>query len=183
MIKQADLQTCVEILDAYIKRSTCARVHVAALLVRDGRVNMTGWNGVPTGFNHCSGFFKKCNVDVKTPEGRDLHRQFSERFELHGEMNVVAQCAKHGIETVAAALVQQVSPCLPCAKLIIAAGIEEVYFREFYDRHDDNGLSLLMLAGVKVFKLHDAHGLTVEQLILNDVYKPLIINGVEYKPT
>lgn len=183
MIKQADLQTCIEILDAYNKRSTCARVHVAALLVRDGRVNMTGWNGVPAGFNHCSGFFRDCNVDVTTPEGRNLHRQFSERFELHGEMNVVAQCAKHGIETLNADLVQQVSPCLPCAKLIISSGIRSVYFRQYYDRHDDNGLSLLMQANVKVFKLHEESGLRVEQLILNDVYKPLIINGVEYQPT
>lgn len=182
MIKQDDLKTCVEILDAYIKRSTCARVHVAALLVRDGRINMTGWNGVPSGFSHCSDFFKTCDVDVTTPEGRDLHRLFSERFELHGEMNVLAQCAKHGIETNRAALVQQVSPCLPCAKLIISSGVQEVYFRQFYDRLDDNGLSLLMLAEVQVFKLNESNGIEAKQLILNDVYKPLYINGIKYLP-
>lgn len=143
---------------------------------------MTGWNGVPAGFAHCSEFFKLCGVNVSTPEGRDLHKLFSERFELHGEMNVLAQCARHGIATEGGALVQQVSPCLPCAKLIISSGIKEVYFRQLYDRFDDNGLSLLMLAGVTVFKLHDAHGLSAEQLILNNIYKPLIINGVEYVP-
>jgi len=194
MIKQSDLQTCVEVLDAYSKRSTCARVHVAALMVRDGRVNMTGWNGVPAGFAHCSDFFDECKIDVSTPEGRNVHKGFSERFELHGEMNVLAQCARHGIKTEGSALVQEVSPCLGCAKLIIASGVKEVYFRNYYDRVDDNGISLLMLAGVEMYKLHenydvglsilhpDEYGLRVEQLILNNVYKPLIINGVEYLP-
>jgi dCMP deaminase len=148
---------------------------------------MTGWNGVPAGFNHCSDFFDKCEVDVTTPEGRDLHRQFSERFELHGEMNVLAHCAKLGIATAGADLVQQVSPCLSCAKLIIASGIRAVYFRQFYDRNDDTGLSLLMLAGVRVFKLHENqqyfNSLDIEELTLEDSYTPLEINGVEYFPT
>jgi dCMP deaminase len=182
MIKLSDLKTCIEVLDAYIKRSTCARVHVAALLMRNGRVNMTGWNGVPPGFNHCDEFFKKAGIDVTTSDGKELHRLFSERFELHGEMNMLAQCAKLGVETDGCETVQQVSPCLQCAKLIIASGIKEVYFRTYYDRHTDHGVSLLMLSEVKVFKLQEEEDLRVEELHLKDVYVPFEINGHQYFP-
>lgn len=185
MIKESDLNTYTEILNAYIKRSTCARVQVAAILVKDGRINMTGWNGVPIGFNHCYDFFKSNNIDIKSEEGRSKHRLFSERFELHGEMNVLAQCAKHGIITDGASLVQQVSPCLSCAKLIISSGIKSVYFREYYDRNDDNGISIMILSNIKVFKINNKNSVDDElctQILLEDVYNPLIIDEFVYNP-
>ena len=37
--------------------STCRRVKVAAVIVKDGRTVSTGWNGVPSGFKHCEEIF------------------------------------------------------------------------------------------------------------------------------
>ena len=37
----------------YAKFSTCDRLKVAALLVHDGRILSCGYNGVPSGDQHC----------------------------------------------------------------------------------------------------------------------------------
>lgn len=46
MLKHSEIECLTDTLTAFKKRSTCARVQVSALLVRDGRVISTGWNGV-----------------------------------------------------------------------------------------------------------------------------------------
>ena len=44
----------MEIADVVKKRSTCLRRAVGALIVKDNRILATGYNGVPTGIEHCS---------------------------------------------------------------------------------------------------------------------------------
>ena len=39
------------------KRSTCARIQVGAVIVKDQRVISMGWNGVPHGRKHCYDIF------------------------------------------------------------------------------------------------------------------------------
>jgi dCMP deaminase len=46
---------------------------------------------------------------------------------VHAEANAVAQAAKHGIATSGASIYVTLEPCLSCLKLIISAGIDEVF--------------------------------------------------------
>jgi len=113
--------------------STCARVRVASLIVKDGRIISTGWNGVPSGKTHCIDFFHKQDV-IKDIIGYSDHHKFSEKNEIHAEQNAIGFAARNGLSAKDSDLYISVSPCVYCAKLIWAAGIKNVYYAEEYDR-------------------------------------------------
>ena len=43
----------MEIAEVIKKRSTCLRRQVGAVIVKDKRILATGYNGVPSGIEHC----------------------------------------------------------------------------------------------------------------------------------
>jgi len=148
-----------EITEIVASRSTCARIKVGGLLVRDNRIISMGYNGVPEGQKHCEEHFKlvyKLNYydEFKSFEDylnselfREEHRIFSERNELHAEANALIYAAKNGVRTQGSVLYISYSPCMPCSKLILQAGVKEVYFNKPYDR-DISGSTFLMENGV-----------------------------------
>jgi len=103
-------------------RSTCLATPVGAVIVRDNQIVSTGYNGVPSGSAHCTdrGF---CY------EGSDRCDKSSlPSRAIHAEANAIAQAAKNGIKTEGAKIYVTMEPCLSCLKLIIAAGIKEVFY-------------------------------------------------------
>ena len=66
----------------------------------------------------------------------------------HAEANSIAFAARQGISTDNGLLIVSVSPCVDCSRLLIAAGIREIYYRERY--RDPAGIELLEDAGVEV---------------------------------
>ena len=123
------------------KRSTCLRLQVGAVLVREGRPILAGYNGSLSGFPHC------------TPES--CNRDISCKNTVHAEVNVIYFAARHGIATAGAALWCTDSPCKICAEAIIQAGITEVVFQRKY--RDVFPISLLLQANVQVRHLDPFH--------------------------
>lgn len=120
-----------EVLNA-AKRSTCLRLQVGAILVRDGRTILAGYNGSLSGFAHC------------TPDTCGPDKPCSNT--VHAEVNVIYFAARHGIATAGTTLWCTDSPCKICAEAIIQAGIKKVvYIREYRDTYP---LELLDTAGV-----------------------------------
>ena len=71
-----------KIIDAFKERSTCERIRVSSIIVKDGRIISTGWNGVPSGKKHCTKHFKeKYKEPYNIVSFNDEHRVFSERYE------------------------------------------------------------------------------------------------------
>lgn len=66
----------------------------------------------------------------------------------HAEARLIAQAAREGRATAGAVLYVTDFPCPPCAKLIAAAGIARLYFREGYAVLD--GQDVLERAGVEI---------------------------------
>jgi dCMP deaminase len=113
-------------------RSTCNRLAVGALIVREGRVQGMGYNGPPAGFPHC---------EHESWEGPC-------KLAIHAEKNAIDFAARYGHSTDGCELFVTHAPCHECAKDIIQAGIIHVHFlQEFRDMH---GVDLLNLAGVAV---------------------------------
>ena len=137
-----------DILDIIERRSTCIRVKVAAILVKDDRIVSTGWNGVPAGHVHCEDIWK----DIPEEEMKTGHHAYSTANELHAEQNCLAYAAKHGIATNGATMYLSISCCMQCSKLIIAAGIAEVYYKQKYDR-ETAGLDLMKTSGIFVSQI------------------------------
>jgi dCMP deaminase len=69
----------------------------------------------------------------------------------HAEARLIAEAAREGRATAGALLYVTDFPCPPCAKLIAAAGIARVYFREGYALLD--GQDVLASAGVEVVRV------------------------------
>ena len=143
------LSTYKGILESVERSSTCGRLQVGALIVKDGRVISMGWNGVPSGQDHCNEHFTNRGWDVSKEFMSEEHHKFATKNEIHAEQNAVAYAAKSGISTDGAELYITYSPCRDCAKLVVAAGIKEVYFTNEYDR-DYEGVEFLKRNNIKV---------------------------------
>ena len=147
-------QLFTDIATLVAEQSTCTRLHVGAVLVKDKRIISIGYNGVASGQKHCEDYFKELYLKeyeqkypsfeefLKTKEFYDLHGKFSNDNELHAEQNALLFAAKSGITTEGTTLYITLSPCIHCAKIITAAGIEKVYFSELYDRSQE-GINFL----------------------------------------
>jgi dCMP deaminase len=114
-------------------RSTCLAFPVGAVIVKDRQVVATGYNGSPSGTVHCTaqGF---CYPGLSSC---DASKDFPSRA-VHAEANAIAQAAKHGISTDGGSIYVTLEPCLSCLKLIIAAGIKEVFYEKGFNKR--NGL-------------------------------------------
>jgi len=121
------------IADAVGQRSTCLRRSVGAVLVRDRRILVTGFNGAVRGQAHC--------LDV----GCDMQDGHCVRA-VHAEMNAVVQAALHGVSTAGATLYCTSQPCHNCTKVLLNAGVDAVVYRDAYD--DPRALAMWAAAGV-----------------------------------
>lgn len=121
----------LNVAEALAERSTCHRAQVGAIIARDFRIISTGYNGSPSGMPHCP-------LDEEPGCDRTVH----------AEANAIVYAARQGIATEGATLYTTLSPCVECAKLIVNAGIQQVYYAEAYRIPD--GIQYLMDAGVNV---------------------------------
>ena len=117
-------------------RSTCERLSVGAILVRDKRVIAGGYNGAVSGDDHC------IDVGCYVVDGHCLRT-------IHAEMNAVLQCSKFGIPTDGAEIYVTDFPCLQCTKSLLQAGINKIYYMRNY-HNDDYAIRLLKRKKVAV---------------------------------
>jgi dCMP deaminase len=109
------------------KRSTCIRRAVGAVIVKDKRILTTGYNGAPSGIEHCRevGCLRE-QLNVPSGEKHELCRG------IHAEQNAIVQAAFHGVSIKGATLYCTNLPCSICAKMIINAGIKNIFYQEGY---------------------------------------------------
>ena len=125
------------------ERSTCLRRNVGAVIVKDKRMLATGYNGAPSGLEHCldSGCLRE---KLKIPSGQrhELCRG------LHGEQNAIIQASLYGISVKDSTVYITNQPCIICAKMLINAGIKEVVISDGYP--DRMAMDFLKKAKIKV---------------------------------
>lgn len=121
-------------------RGTCNRLKVGAVIVREGRVMSSGYNGNVIGQDHCKHLWNDPCEDA-----------------VHAEANAILFAARYGTSTEGASLYTTHQPCLNCAKMIINAGITHVYYGQPY--RDNSGLNLLSAhPGVEIYQYHSPGG-------------------------
>lgn len=104
------------------ERSTCPRLHVGAVVVKDKRIKGTGYNGSPPHLEHCddAGCLMINNHCKRT---------------IHAEVNAIMECSPE--ERAGATIYITAQPCMECTKIIIASGIERVVFAKKYATEHD----------------------------------------------
>ena len=100
-------------------RSTCNRLNVGSVLVKNNRIISTGYNGGISGEDHCidAGCYVEDNHCLRC---------------LHAEENAILQCALQGVSTKGSQIYVTHFPCVHCMKKILQAGITKIYYNYYY---------------------------------------------------
>lgn len=109
----------MEIAKVVATRSTCDRLFVGSVLVKDNRIIATGYNGAPSGLAQCD------------EDGHEMEEGHCVRT-IHAEHNAIIQCAYAGVSSRDAVIYITHMPCYNCQKLLINAGVKEVIYGEDY---------------------------------------------------
>jgi dCMP deaminase len=75
---------------------------------------------------------------------------------VHAEANAIAQAAKYGVLTQGAIIYATLEPCISCLKLIISAGIHQVFygksFKECQVKNSFVKAGIVTLTSVEIFQ-------------------------------
>ena len=128
------VDTYLNCAEVFAYRSTCLKRKYGAVIVKDDVVISTGYNGAPRGFDNCCdiGSCPRIDRNMHQGEGYGICRA------IHAEANALLNCSRQ--QTMGADLylvginpkdnsIHQAKPCPVCARLMIQAGINNVYLR------------------------------------------------------
>jgi len=102
------------------KRSSCHRLNVGCLLVKENRIISQGYNGSLSGHPHKSVVVN--NHEMTT---------------IHAEQNAIIDCAKRGVSCKDCVAYITHFPCIHCLKMLIQAGIKKIFYINDYKNCDD----------------------------------------------
>jgi len=126
--------------------SKCVSKQVGAVIVKDGRILSTGYNGTPPGYTNC--------VDHWEGEYTKEHHEWSKTYEIHAEMNAIIWAARQGISIQNATIYVTLEPCSECSKNLIASGIKRiVYLKPYEHTHSESISKFLKDNGVSIERL------------------------------
>ena len=104
-------------------RGTCIRRKVGCILVsKENQVLATGYNGVPSGFDHC--------IDIPCEGAHYESGQGLDKCEsIHAEMNAVINCKD--VREIYTAYCTT-APCVHCIKVLLNTGCKRLVMAEPY---------------------------------------------------
>lgn len=124
----------LKIAELISQQSYCTKRHVGAIIVKDGAIVSTGYNGTISGFENVCEYRNEAG-ELKTKP--DV---------LHAEANAITKVACSTISTEGSTIYVTCSPCIECAKLIIQSKITRVVYHTMFSKPE--GLELLKKANV-----------------------------------
>ncbi len=136
-------------------RSICRRHKIGTVIVKDGHVISTGYNGPPRGYTH-----QYCAPCIKDQEKLASNQGHSLCPATHSEANAIVQAAYQGISTKGGVMYTTLFPCDLCQRLIINAGIVELVYLYDYPALRD----MLSEVGMTVRKVDPPNTFNFEEL-------------------
>ena len=135
----------LDIAETVIERGTCLRRNYGAVIVKNDEIISTGYVGAPRGRKNC--------CDLKYCMREKLNVPRGERYELcrsvHAEQNAIISADRKSMIDSSLFLVgksyndgsyvEKSNPCALCKRMIINAGIKDIYIRDSKEeyRHRD----------------------------------------------
>ena len=134
------------IAELVAERSTCLRRHVGAVIVKNKKILATGYNGAPSGIQHC--------IDIGCLR-QELNIPAGERHEIcrgtHAEQNAIIQAATFGVDISDGIVYSTHQPCFICTKMLINAKIARIIYKEEYP--DQLAIDMLNEARIPFVKI------------------------------
>lgn len=143
--------TYLDICERIQENSKGAKYRVGAMLVRDMRPLVNGYNGTPPGYPNGTDLFSLEEVWCD-PEEKQRHRDWSAKFEVHAEMNALLYASRNGIRVEGSTLYCTLQPCHNCLKHAICSGVVRIVYRYNHPRidYDQDTLEMLKHCGVEL---------------------------------
>lgn len=123
-MKPSKIETYMAMAEAAAQRSHDSETKVGSVLVKEstGAILATGCNGFVRGADDAS-------LPSTRPEKYD--------YIVHSEMNLIANCARHGISMENCFVVCTMTPCKICMRLLWQSGVTRVVAKTRYRDFDD----------------------------------------------
>ena len=126
-------QNFINIAKEIASASKCVSKQVGAVIVKNGRILSTGYNGTPPGYVNCEDHWQgKYTKD---------HHEWSKTYEIHAEMNAIIWAAREGISIDGATIYVTLEPCSDCSKNLIASGIKRIVYDKAYEHTNSDVVS------------------------------------------
>ena len=125
--------TFINIAKEIAGASKCVSKQVGAVIVKEGRILSTGYNGTPAGYINCK--------DHWNGEYTKEHHEWSKTYEIHAEMNAIIWAARKGISIEGATIYVTLEPCSECSKNLIASGIKRIVYDKPYEYNQSEVIS------------------------------------------
>ena len=113
-------------------RASCTGRRVGAVIVRDGRILSTGYNGTPSAMTNCedAGCHRCAHPEqYASGQGYDLC------ICVHAEQNALLAAARFGVAVAGCALYTTLQPCFGCLKELIQADVRDVWYLRPWESH------------------------------------------------
>jgi dCMP deaminase len=107
------------------RRANCKGSRIGAVVVKDGRIVSTGYNGTPENMTNCidGGCYRCANRD-QFPSGTGYDLCIC----VHAEQNAILTAARFGISIENSVVYTTMRPCFGCTKEMLQAHVQSVYF-------------------------------------------------------
>ena len=107
------------------KRANCKGLSVGAIIVVQGRIVSTGYNGTPENMPNClDGGCYRCEHRDKFESGTGYDLCIC----VHAEQNAIVSAARFGIAVGGSTVYTTVRPCFNCTKEMVQAKVMAVYY-------------------------------------------------------
>ncbi len=147
------------------ERANCRGYKVGAIVVLQGRVVSTGYNGTPENMPNCDeGGCVRCAARAQPASRRPKYKSgtgYDVCICVHAEQNALLAAARFGIPVAGGLIYTTIQPCFGCLKELVQAHIEGVRYRHAWS-HPDKTLK----PQYDVLKAHFRQG--VKQVLTSD---------------
>ena len=116
-------------------RSSCKRLQVGCVIVKDKHIVSTGYNGFLPSFPHES-------IVVNN------HEQAT----VHAEQNAIADAACRGTSVNNSIAYITHYPCINCFKILVASGIKTIYYLNDYNNDPTINILLQKNSSINILK-------------------------------
>ncbi len=116
-------------------RSSCERLNVGCIFVKENRIIAQGYNGYIAGCEHK--MVMRDNHNIAT---------------IHAEQNTITDCAKRGVSSDGCTAYITHYPCYNCMKLMVSCGINSIKYINDY-KNDELVCKLANEKNIEILKI------------------------------
>ena len=150
-----------------VQESKCIAHRVGAVIVKNGRVVSTGYNGSPSKQANCCDVNNHLLVNGEfqnfvDDDAKEKHHHWSQMHELHAEHNALLYA--NPSDRIGSTLYCTMQPCQHCSVLIAGSGVSTVIYDQEYHRTPKEALDVLTKAGIVVLKLSEVDAYEMAKL-------------------